>query len=562
MTILMNKQQTSFLKFPYFRRKDAIARLAIAALVFASATEPAFAVSSWNPTLLVNTESFETIDAGSGNTDIELRFGDATNEKLYWDYTNSVFRFTDDLFVSGTLSGNILRVSGPADIHGALTASGAVRFDGNLTLNDDQTDGDTILTFGSDTINETLTFDDADDRFEFSDDVRATGTITSESTLSGAALRVSGPADIHGALTASGAIRTDGNLTINDDATAADATLTFGNDAGSETLTFTDATNEFDLSDDLNVTGTLDTTGNITTDADLTINEDQSAADATLTFGSDGTNETLKFANTSDRFEFSDDISTTGTITASGTITTEADLTLNDDQSASNITITFSDSDANETIQWNNTTQRFEFSDDIVSSATLSGTSLTVSSLKNCNLDTDANGLLTCGTDSSGAGSGQFFLIPQYPHTTYFQSGSNFVGQLYTDTDTGSWVNHYRWKTSKNTNQSYWLSTRVRVPSNFNAWEPQPIQIQYRSSGGRLDVFFRDTADSIVSLTGNTGLVSHDAWTTADITGPESAGTYTKDDYITLFVRMTASGGTGLGATADLGFIELNWDTQ
>ena len=66
------------------------------------------------------------------------------------------------------------------------------------------------------------------------------------------------------------------------------------------------------------VNSTLDTTGNITTDANLTINEDNGAADAVLTFGSDGTAETLSFLNTADRFEFSDDVYATGVVRAHG----------------------------------------------------------------------------------------------------------------------------------------------------------------------------------------------------------------------------------------------------
>lgn len=42
---------------------------------------PTLTVANWDPTLLVNTESFVEID-GDGSTDIELRFGGATN-RLY-----------------------------------------------------------------------------------------------------------------------------------------------------------------------------------------------------------------------------------------------------------------------------------------------------------------------------------------------------------------------------------------------------------------------------------------------------------------------------------------------
>jgi len=55
--------------------------------------------SSWDPTLLVNTESFSTIDDGDGTTNIEVRFGDTVDERVYWDVTRGMFEFTDDLHV-------------------------------------------------------------------------------------------------------------------------------------------------------------------------------------------------------------------------------------------------------------------------------------------------------------------------------------------------------------------------------------------------------------------------------------------------------------------------------
>src|SRR3989344_1455574 len=74
--------------------------------------------STWSPTLLVNTESFQIVDDGDSTTDIELRFGGTLNEILEFDRTNSRFHFTDDLLVDGNLS-----------------ASGTVAFDGATTIN-------------------------------------------------------------------------------------------------------------------------------------------------------------------------------------------------------------------------------------------------------------------------------------------------------------------------------------------------------------------------------------------------------------------------------------------
>lgn len=175
------------------RKNLSLVTRAIAVAV-AVAVPGAALASAWNPTLLVNTESFQAIHEGDGSTDVELRFGDTLNEKLIWNRSKGSFQFTDDLSVLGTLSGTTLRVDGEANIHGALTASGTVRFDANLTINDDAGAADAIFTFGNDAGNETLKFSDTFNEFEFSDDVRVTGNLSGsgdlnlEGTLTGATI--------------------------------------------------------------------------------------------------------------------------------------------------------------------------------------------------------------------------------------------------------------------------------------------------------------------------------------------------------------------------------------
>jgi len=225
---------------------------------------PGAAASSWNPTLLVNTESFNVIDDGDSTTDIELRFGETLGEKLFYDRSETRFQLTRGLFIQGNLtatgslsvrgvmSGASLRVDHNADVWGKLTVSGTTLIDGATTINN--------------------------------------------------------------TLDTTGAITTDGNLTINEDNGAADATLSFGNDSGVETIKFNDTSNQFEISDNLDVTDTISAGNNITTTADMTLNSDNGAADATLTFGNDAGAETMKFNDTTNQFELSDDLNVRGTL--------------------------------------------------------------------------------------------------------------------------------------------------------------------------------------------------------------------------------------------------------
>jgi len=89
--------------------------------------------SSWDPTLLVNTESFNVIDEGDGASDVYIQFGDALAKTLSYDRNSQRFNFSDDvsiegdLTVSGALSGSTLTASNLVNCDTLTTdASGTV----------------------------------------------------------------------------------------------------------------------------------------------------------------------------------------------------------------------------------------------------------------------------------------------------------------------------------------------------------------------------------------------------------------------------------------------------
>ncbi|MFA7718065.1 MAG: hypothetical protein WC875_05100 [Candidatus Absconditabacterales bacterium] len=874
------------------------------------------AASSWNPTLLVNTESFNTIDVGDGTTDIELRFG-TTELRLFWDTGNSRFEFTQSVYVQGALtaSGAVIindddvgdatltfgndagdetiifsdstnqfeisddaQIGGNLDVNGNETVSGTLEVnddnsgnatltfgndagdetlifndtsnefdlsddlnitgtldttgnittDANLTINEDNGDADAVLTFGNDAGAKALTYSNANTRFEFNDDVHITGTLETTSNvtvggtitlngvtytfpeadgsdnfmlttngagaltwenpatavmstfddryvntsgdtmtgalsvqanISGSTLRVDGDAAVWGALSVTGALTTEGNLTINQDNGAADAVLTFGNDAGAETITFSDSTNQFELSDDAKVGGNLEVDGTGTIQSSLEINDDNSG-DATLTFGNDAGDETLIFNDTTNEFDLSDDLNVTGTLDATsnisgsgtlsiegasslqgavtfgstvrinnvtytfpysdgtasgkvlktdgaghlswatdtdtntnaaticdpgqylngdgscvdvieegeltnesdletqlgainviveteinqfselqaivadqillnqttadnrfvntsgdtmtgalkvqanisgstlrvdgdaavwgalsvtGSLSTEGNLTINQDNGDADAVLTFGNDAGAKTLIYSNTNTRFEFNDDIQTSGNMSGSTLTVDGDVNLHgvtysfpvtngdngqvLTTDGDGNLTWETQTVGVGSGGvLFMAPEYPHAVYFSSGavSNYIGQMSYDYDETNQENFYRWTSTKGDLQEYWIAVRVRIPDNFSVWDSsEAIQFLYRTTANDaannfLTMRLYDTAGAEVALTGGNDLYSDNAWTTATVTGPESGGTYTTSEYITIAIKMVANS----SGNTDAGYINLNWETS
>lgn len=434
-----------------YRRSTLLRLLAVGAILSVGCPLVASAASSWSPTLLVNTESFQTIDDGDGTTNLELRFGASLNEKILWNRAKGSFQFTDDLSVQGTLSGSALNVDGNATIGGTLTATGAARFKST---------------------------------------VNADGNITTLGRLSGSSLRISGAAEVHGALSATGSIRTDGDLTINDDAGANDATLTFGN--------------------------------------------------AT-------TNQTVKFLNSSQRFQFSKGISVIGTISGS----------------ALNI-------DGKATIGGSLTVTGSILTKGNLSGATISGFGLPGGGCNGASQKLNwnaATGKFECGTDEStvGNGSGNILsLHPSYPNAIYFSSGATYVGQLTASGGTAQLENSYVWTSSRGSLQDYWISVRVRLPDNFSSWDPvKPIQFRYKTgvasaANNHLTVRIKDTTGANVTLSNGGGL-ANTSWTTASITGPESSGTWAAKGYVTIYVKLAADSTAGANAAA--GFLNLNFET-
>lgn len=492
-----------------------IGSLAVLVLVIASVTT-ASAQSSWSPTLLVNTESFQTIDDGDGTTDIELRFGNTSNTIKFLNATG-LFRFSAGISVLGTISGSKLAIDGNATISGSLLVKNNIAAKGTIS-------GSTINGFGLGSCNgasQKLIFNSGTGKFECGTDLNTatspwsntgslqtafdsryvnqsgdtmTGALNVRANLSGSSLRVSGPADIHGALTASGAFRTDSNITINDDADTNDAVLTFGNASGNQTIKFLNSSQKFEFSKSLRVLGTISGSA-------LRI-------DGNATIG--------------------------GPLTVTGSLKTKGNL------SGSTLTI-----DGN---------------------ITLHGVTYSAPSAQgaaNTFLKNDGAGSLTWGSVGNSSG-GVLSLHPEYQNAIYFSSGSTYIGQMTMSGGTTALENSYVWTSTRGTLQDYWISVRVRVPDNFSSWDPvKPIEFRYKTgvasaASNHVSMRIKDTTGTERALTSGGGL-ANTSWTTALITGPESGGTWTPKGYITIYVKLAANSTANANAAA--GFINLNYET-
>jgi cytoskeletal protein CcmA (bactofilin family) len=384
---------------------------------------------------------------------------------------------------------------------------------------------DVEVRFGG-TLNEKLLFNRTKSTFQFTDDLSVQGN------LSGSTLRIDGYADIWGSLSASGSIQADQNITA-------------GNRLSGALL---------QISGPAEIKGALSASGSFRTDSDVSINDDRTAADAVLTFGNATTNQTLKYLNTAQKFEFSKDLKVIGNLSGS-TLNVDGTATINGAAAIKGA---------------------LTASGNVILEGNLTGSTITGFGLPagGCTGTTRklvwnaATSKFECAADETGTignGSGLILsLHPEYANSVYFSSGATFVGQLSGSGGTSGLNNSYVWTSTKAALQDYWVAIRVRVPDNFSSWDiVKPIEFRYKTgvasaAANHLTVRMKDTAGADVALTSGGGLAST-TWATANVTGPQAGGTWTPKGYFTVYVKLAANSTAGANAAAS--FLNLNFET-
>jgi len=512
--------------------------------------------SSWSPTLLVNTESFNTIDDGDGSTDIEVRFG-TSGKELRWNVTNTQFEFDDDLEVQGTASGRQIHAQDTLTSSGGLVVEDDAVFGSGIVLNGVKY----IFPFGDASASGKILSSDGSGNLTWT---AAGSTPNVFQTIS-----VSGQSDVVTDTEADTLTFVAGsNVTITTNAgsdsitiaatdTSQATTFTLSGDGGSD-QTISHG-NTLEIAGGTSITTTGSATDTLTVDiTDDSVNftelSDSLSLDAATTVTLGSNNFTFDASSTG-QFE----ILGTGSgrifhaqdeLTSSGTLAVDGSVFFNSITSCTLLT-------TNSNGQLVCDSEGFDESvDDRISSLLQAGSGITIDY-------SDANGTLTIAQGfSSGA---QVSLSPEYAGAVYYGDGANNVGQMVLAYDATNKENYYQWTSTVSTLQDYNIAVRVKVPEDFDHWDgTAPIQFRYRTNAAstddnQMDVTMLDTAGSAVSLTGGANL-ANTSWTTATITGPEGSGTYTPGSYITILIAMQAR--TTNTGQAHAGFLNINWSTE
>jgi len=307
-----------------------------------------------------------------------------TDKELRWDTSLAAFRFSDDLRVAGNIGA-----------------------EGSIAVNRDASDDNAVINFYKPTSGiETLQWDKTDNRFEFSDNVYASGTLAVDGdsitiNADGTAVdsylylksnthyikwdEVGVHIDASHTFKTYGDLQANGDLQLNEDQTNADVTVYFGT-TGSKT----DKQLRWDVGDvAFRLTDAIRVEGNIGAEGNININRDASDDNAVINFYKPTTGiETLQWDKTDTRFEFSNKLFVNGDgiingnlyVENSGDVYIDGDsIVLNNGNAAATSTITFyTNGTTDPTLKWNNSTTQFEMNRALVADTSIGTNGLNI----------------------------------------------------------------------------------------------------------------------------------------------------------------------------------------
>jgi len=392
-------------------------------------------------------------------------------------------------------------------------------------------------------------------------------------------------------------VNTESMFTIAPGDGSEDVELQFGTDAADHILMYSFANNRFEFGNDVYVNGDLEVQNAIKQDGNIfTLDSDNTGVGANVDIvaeqGSDS-DGTLRYNATTNKWEISNDGGSYYSVSTSNDLTTldgtdSNTFTLDQDDTGGDVSFIFGTT-LSESLKWDATNSRFVLSDDLF----LDG-GLTL----NGNLDFDQNqavdmvlhqgtsfpagpveGQTFYRTDSDtmyiydgsnwvamadAPGALSIFMSPQYANATYTKDGSNNVGRLLYNFDATNIENYYRWRTRKSAMQDYDVKVRIQVPEDFSSWDSTtPIKFKYRtntvnSADNVVDFSLQDTADTAVTMTNNTGLVSSTAGQWVESTNMTIGGspTFNAGDWFTVTIKMSAT----QNHPADIGSLVFNYN--
>ncbi|MFN7160351.1 MAG: hypothetical protein ACK4NC_01945 [Candidatus Gracilibacteria bacterium] len=288
-------------------------------------------------------------------------------------------------------------------------------------------------------------------------------------------------------------------------------------------------------------------TGNGTNDSDFTINQDNTAGDIILHFGTP-VNQSLKWDSVSNMFDLGSSLKVNGELNTTNNVNIGGtNLTLDGQNTGTpndvNI-IANQGTSPDGTLKYNAAAGRWEVSN----AGGIFSALFDVSSpqaLVNKAIDGSLNTITNIPYSALSARTKSMAFSPEYPGVVVTKDGTANKGALNAERDTVNGKNYYEWTTTQSTLNDIDLQLQVELPQDFVSFQATPFTLEYKtetanSTDNKIDIALADSANMPILLTPSTFTSgTADTWVTSNLSFA-GAPVFAPGDRITITVKLSA----------------------
>ena len=133
-------------------------------------------------------------------------------------------------------------------------------------------------------------------------------------------------------------------------------------------------------------------------------------------------------------------------------------------------------------------------------------------------------------------------IRPGYEGTAYQGDTTNNTGRMFINHDNTNNKNFYQWYSTPSPLQDYDIVLSITLPTDFKAWQGNPLAVEYRSTSGattenQMDISVFDTNGAPVSLTGSSSDLASTSWQTAEV-GYAGSPTWTAGEELVVKLKV------------------------
>lgn len=171
----------------------------------------------------------------------------------------------------------------------------------------------------------------------------------------------------------------------------------------------------------------------------------------------------------------------------------------------------------------------------------------TTQTLTNKNIDGEENTITNIDISAFKDRNRTLLLAPELENVSVNPDGTDNMVSLNQGYDQPANQRYYVLSTQEAALQDLDIVIPVIIPDDFVSWQPIPIQVDIKSSSifsadNQMDIEFYDTTNTLVPLTGSTGIIGNiaDTWEQKDITFNGGSPTFAAGESAMIHIKLKA----------------------